>query len=119
MRPRSVLRLVLCMAGLVLLQGCLVNSAKVEVVDPDAKRMAMEFESPEAMDTFFDQVRRSRNAGKATVASEGFGIPFVIGAKTTRVLSDNAFDNQQFETADLNGDGTLSDVEASRFARSR
>src|SRR5687768_13613113 len=92
--------------------GCLINSSNREVIEPDAKRMAVQFESEKAMAGFQKEVYHRYRAGGGEQGSGAFAVPFVMAVSETRVLSENAFYNRQVHKADVNGDGTISDAEA-------
>lgn len=98
--------------------GCLINSASKKVVEPDAPRMSVQFQSETAMAKFQREVENRYRAGGGEQGSGAFAVPFVIAASETRVLSENAFYNTQVRKADVNGDGSISDAEARVYARS-
>jgi hypothetical protein len=96
--------------------GCLINSSSERVVEPDAPRTGVQFESETAMATFQKEAEHRYRAGGGVQGRGGFGIPFVIGVSEKRVLSENAFYNTQVRKADVNGDGSISDAEARVYA---
>jgi hypothetical protein len=96
--------------------GCLINSASREVIEPNAPRTAVNFESEKAMATFQKEVKHRYRAGGGEQGSGAFAVPFVMAVSETRVLSENAFYNTQVRNADVNGDGTISDAEARVYA---
>jgi hypothetical protein len=96
--------------------GCLINSASKKVVEPDAPRMSVEFQSETAMANFQKEVNNRYLAGGGEQGSGALAVPFVIAASETRVLSENAFYNTQVRKADVNGDGSISDAEARVYA---
>lgn len=108
---QAILRTLFVLLVAASLPGCLIMSTNTEVVEPTAKRVAVEFESPEGLELFHTRVTRDTNAGKTNLGTDSFAIPFIIGASTTRVLSENAYYNQQVSKADINADGSLSDAE--------
>jgi hypothetical protein len=67
------------------------------------------------MTTFVNAVN-SRYPGERDMGRSFFGIPFIIGASSHSVLSENAYFNAQVKRADLNDDGTISDAEARAYA---
>jgi hypothetical protein len=97
--------------------GCLINSGSEKVVDSDAKRLKVDFESEEALTTFQRAVRERYEAGGGVVSKSGFAIPFVIAAGERRVLSENAYYNGEVAKADANGDGKIADAEARAYAQ--
>jgi hypothetical protein len=114
---RSIAWSIAAAAAVALCGGCLINSSNEKVVQPDAKRVAVDFESEQALATFQKAVA-ARYAGDGGVVSRsGFAIPFVIGASEKRVLSENAFYNAQVVKADADGDGRLSEAEARVYAQ--
>lgn len=114
--PISVRALTVTAAVSLASTGCLINSGTEKVVEPDAKRMKVEFESEEALMSFQKTVRQRYQAGGGVVSSTGFAIPFVIAAGEKQVLSENAFYNGEVAKADVNDDGVISDVEARAYA---
>ena len=96
--------------------GCLINSGSEQVVDADAKRVAVEFESEQGLTDFQKTVRSRYAAGGGVVSKSGLAIPFVIAAGNKKVLSENAFYNAEVEKADVNGDHQISDAEARAYA---
>jgi hypothetical protein len=117
---RNTLRVGLLVAPLALCAvaggGCLINSSNEKVLEPDAPRTSVQFESEKAMAAFQKETQNRYRAGGGERGSGAFAIPFVIAASEKRVLSENAFYNTQVKKADVNGDGTISDVEARVYA---
>ena len=97
--------------------GCLINSSNEKVVEPDAKRIAVDFESEQSLETFQKAANARYASGGGVVGKSGLAIPFVIAASERRVLSENAFYNAQVRKADTNGDGVVSNVEARVYAQ--
>ena len=96
--------------------GCLVNSATTKVLEPDAPRMSVKFQSETGMAAFQKAAENRYRAGGGERGSGSFAIPFVVAAAETRVLSENAFYNTQVRKADVDGDGSISDAEARVYA---
>jgi hypothetical protein len=96
--------------------GCLINSSSEKVLEPDAPRTTVQFESEKAMAAFQKEVQGRYRSGGGERGSGAFAIPFVIAVAEKRVLSENAFYNTQVRNADVNGDGTISDAEARVYA---
>ena len=96
--------------------GCLINSSNTKVIEPDAPRTSVQFQSETAMAKFQKAAENRYRAGGGERGSGSFAIPFVIAASETRVLSENAFYNTQVRKADVDGDGTISDAEARVYA---
>jgi len=96
--------------------GCLINSASEKVIEPDAPRTTVRFESEKGMAAFQKESEKRYRAGGGERGSGAFAIPFVIAVAEKRVLSENAFYNTQVLKADVNGDGTISDAEARVYA---
>ncbi len=113
--PRLLVGTALATA-LAALSGCLINSESEVVVDRDAPRVAVSFENDEAMTLFQQEVERRRRRGDASQGKSGFAIPFLIATSEKRVLSDNAFYNQQVEKADVNRDGWINLAEAKAYS---
>jgi hypothetical protein len=98
--------------------GCLINSASEEVIEPDAPRTSVQFESEKGMGAFQKEAENRYRSGGGERGSGAFAIPFVIAVSEKRVLSENAFYNTQVRKADVNGDGAISDAEARVYAGS-
>jgi hypothetical protein len=116
--PRLSLRLCgaavfLCLGGV----GCLINSGSEKVVESDAKRLKVDFETEDGLSTFQRTVRQRYEAGGGVVGTSGFAIPFVVAVGEKRVLSENAYYNGEVAKADANGDGKISDAEARAYAQ--
>ena len=78
---------------------------KVRILNPNVPRNPVVFESPEGADAFDNALDERYDRGDADVKP-------VKGR-----LSKNAFFNQQIEKVDENGDGIISDLEASRYLK--
>ena len=96
--------------------GCLINSASREVIEPDAPRTTVQFQSEKAMATFQKEVHGRYRAGAGEQGSGAFAVPFVMAVSETRVLSENAFYNTQVRKADVDGNGTITEAEARVYA---
>ena len=96
--------------------GCLINSSRTKVIEPDAPRMSVQFQSETAMAAFQKAAENRYRTGGGERGSGAFAIPFVIAASETRVLSENAFYNTQVRKADVDGDGSISEAEARVYA---
>ena len=96
--------------------GCLINSSTEKVLEPDAPRTAIQFESEKAMAAFQKEAQHRYRSGGGDRGSGAIAIPFVMAVSERRVLSENAFYNTQVKKADVNGDGTISDAEARVYA---
>lgn len=109
---RSLMRGITPALVVALCYGCLINSSKEKIIEPDAPRMTINFESETAMQMFQKKVSEHYEAGDGVQSRSDFGIPFVIGTSETKVLSENAFYNAQVKKTDVNGDGTITQAEA-------
>jgi hypothetical protein len=119
---RILPRLPLCLCGAAIAlylggAGCLINSGSEKVVESDAKRLKVDFETEDGLSTFQRTVRQRYEAGGGVVSKTGFAIPFVIATGEKRVLSENAFYNGEVAKADANGDSKISDAEARAYAQ--
>ena len=95
--------------------GCLINAEGERIVRRSEDRKAVEFESERGLIDFQQTVRR-RNTRLSRYEGEGsFAVPFIIAVDQTRILSENAFYNDQVRAADVNADGTLSDAEVRAY----
>ena len=111
-------RLALCAAASLLAAtsgGCLFNATGEKVVRGREERRKIDFESEQALVDFESTVRRrdtsmTRNQGQSQVM-----IPFILYVDQTRVLSSNAFYNDEVAAADVDGDGILSDAEVRAY----
>ena len=88
--------------ALLALAGC---KAKVRILNPNVPRNPVVFESPEGADAFDSALDERYDRGDADIKP-------VRGR-----LSKNAFFNQQIEKVDENGDGIISDLEASGYLK--
>jgi hypothetical protein len=111
-RPSALL---LPLLSLTALSGCLINHESEVVIDREAPRAAVNFENDEAMTLFQEEIARRKRRGDASLGKSGFAIPFIIATSEKRVLSENAFYNQQVEIADVNRDGWISLAEAKAY----
>ncbi len=92
---------ILLLGVAVLGTGC---SSKKKILNPTVERNPIVFESPQAAETFEDELDDRYDAGEADVA------------QLRGRLSLNAFFNQQVKRADHDRDGIITDVEAWRYA---
>ncbi len=102
------------LAALLVLPGCLVMSANEKTIGRRAARVAIDFESQPGLIAFTQEVDR-RYPDQRVVRQSAFAIPFIVAASNTKVLSENAFFNEQVEQADLNDDSVLSDAEVAGY----
>lgn len=91
--------------------GCLLTTHETKLVREDEPRQAVAFESDEGMTEFHAAVNRRADRGARERGRSSFNVPFIVSANTRKVLSRTAFFNDQVRLADINADGTLSDVE--------
>jgi hypothetical protein len=115
MIARFALNLAVILAFSAACTSCLFNSKSDRVVDPDAERRVIAFESDDALLRFHGTVNRRYSGGKNFAGESQFAIPFVVAVEERHVLSENAFFNQEVARADLNGDGSISDIESRAY----
>ena len=96
--------------------GCLINAGGDAIVRRSEHRQTVNFESERGLIDFQTAVRRRGDENGRYLGDSKFAIPFLIDVDQRRVLSENAFYNDQLKTADVNGDGTLSDAEVRAYA---
>ncbi|HZO14884.1 MAG TPA: hypothetical protein VFB62_16530 [Polyangiaceae bacterium] len=99
---RPMTRPMWMLLALLALAGC---KQKVRILNPNVPRNPIVFESPEGADAFDTALDERYDRGDADIKP-------VKGR-----LSKNAFFNQQIEKVDENGDGIISDLEASRYLK--
>ena len=98
------------------LAGCLINAGGDAIVRRSEKRVAVNFESEQGLIDFQQAVRRRGDANGRYLGDSKFAIPFLINVDQRRVLSENAFYNDQVRAADVDGNATLSDAEVRAYA---
>ena len=96
------------------LPGCLFNSKSDTIVEPDAPRQAVTFESDAGMHRFHDAVQRRYHSEKVESSSE-FAIPFLLDVESRRITSENAYWNAQVKKADIDQNGIISDAESHTY----
>lgn len=112
MRTRILTNALIVVISSVMAPGCLINSSSETIVQPDAERCTVDFESDDALSIFQAKVQRRYEHGKGLKSTSSFAIPFVIHTKNRRVLSENAFYNLQVAKADVDGNGMITLAEA-------
>ena len=98
------------------LSGCLIMTDNEKIVDADVPRAKVDFESEEGLVTFHNALRRNDNKGNRDLGESTLVVPFIIASNTEKTLGYNAYYNKQIEIADINQDGTLSDLEVRAYA---
>ena len=96
--------------------GCLINAEGERIVREKEPRRTIDFESETGLERFQQAVQQRGSWSSRYQGESSFGIPFIIGIEQRRVISENAFYNDQVTAADVNGDGTLSDAEVRGYA---
>ena len=97
--------------------GHLLSSSRVAVLEPDAQRVPVDFESPRAETEFQAAVAERYARGDAVKRHTASStIPLLWGSEDRAVLSENGFFNEQVALADGDRDGTISDTEADAYA---
>lgn len=113
--PRK--NVLLCLMFLIppLAGGCLINADGDRIVRRSEARRDITFESEEGLVRFQKAVRQRSGYSERYVGRSSFAIPFLIAVDQKRVLSENAWYNDQVTAADVNGDGELSDAEVEAY----
>lgn len=118
-RFRQLTPTVLGLTAPLLLAGCgihLIEASGEKVVGQDEKRVTVDYESEQAMETFAEAVA-DRYPHDKNLGSSSFKIPFLVHVRDERrTLSRNAYFNDQVDVADLNSDDTISEAEARIYA---
>jgi hypothetical protein len=95
----------------------LLTQSHVTVLQPDAGRMAVRFESPKGETGFIKQVAVRYDGGDAVKLQSSGGIPLLYGQEELSVLSKNAYYNEQVGLADQDRDGLISNHEAQSYGQ--
>lgn len=95
--------------------GCLIMADGERIVRDEEERLPVEFESEQGLIDFQTAVRRRGTPGARYEGEGSFMIPLIIAVDQTRILSQDAFYNDQVRAADVNRDGTLSDAEVTAY----
>jgi hypothetical protein len=96
--------------------GHLLSSSRVAVLEPDARKVAIAFESPHAEAEFQRSVAERYARGDAVKRhSASSTIPLLWGSEDRAVLSENGFFNEQVALADGDRDGRITDAEADAY----
>jgi hypothetical protein len=97
--------------------GHLLSTSRVAVLEPDARRVQVRFESANA-EASFERAMAERHARGDAVkrSSASSTVPLLWGSEDKAVLSENAFYNEQIAVADLDRDGVVSGAEADAYA---
>ncbi len=93
----------------------LFTQSHVTVLQPDAGRVAVRFESPQGETGFADRVDARYQGGDAVKLQSSGGIPLLYGQEEISVLSKNAYFNEQVGVADQDRDGLISNREARTY----
>ena len=95
--------------------GCLLVATGDKTIRANEPRTNVAFASDDGLLQFQGYVNR-HNDRDAREAGEGsLVIPFITYIEQRKVISKDAFFNDQVRAADVNGDGTLSDAEVRAF----
>ena len=113
---RRPLLLAAFVPALLPLAGCLINAGGDAIVRRSEDRVAVNFESEPGLVGFQQAVRLRGDEDGRYLGKSQFAIPFLIDVDQRRVLSENAFYNDQVKAADVNADATLSDAEVRAYA---
>lgn len=104
---------VLAVASLSLLPGCLTLFSKTEVVRGEEPRRPINFDNPKAADAFNQALKdKSPHLGGTYM-----GVPFVTLYAKDRELSESAHFNDCVMRCDTNQDGLITFEEAAIFAK--
>jgi hypothetical protein len=95
--------------------GCLINSDGDRIVRRSEARRDISFETEEGLVRFQKAVRERSGYNERYLGRSSFAIPFLISADRKRILSENAWYNDQVTATDVNGDGELSDAEVEGY----
>lgn len=98
--------------------GHLFGSSSVTVIRPDAQRVGASFDSQGTATHFAELVEAHYARGGAVRARTESVIPLFYGTEERRVLSENAFYNEQVELADQDRNGVITGVELRHYHRS-
>jgi hypothetical protein len=97
--------------------GHLLSTSRVAVLEPNAQRVQVRFESANAQAAFESAMAERYAHGDAVKRSSASStVPLLWGSEDKAVLSENAFYNEQIGMADLDRDGAVSEVEADAYA---
>lgn len=115
--PLSMPRLLLCLLALLpaVTSGCLINSDGDRIIRRSEARREVAFESEEGLVRFQKAVRQRSGYNERYVGRSSFAIPFLISVDRKRILSENAWYNDQVTAADVDGDDQLSDAEVEAY----
>jgi len=95
----------------------LLTQSHVTVLEPEAHRVAVQFESDQAQTTFAQQVGARYEGGDAVKHQSSGGIPLIYNQEEISVLSRNAYFNEQVTVADEDRDGQISNGEARAYGQ--
>ncbi len=99
---------------LVLVSGCLLNHSHETIIRQGEPLYPVTFETEEAHASFEAYVDEAED-NDDNFANSSFGIPLLIGLSRSKKTSVNAIRNDATIEFDINGDGMISDYEASHF----
>ena len=92
--------------------GCLINHSHHTVLRQDEPLQSMTFESEYARSAFEQWVERA-NDDDSNRSSSSFAVPFIVGLKRSKSVSNNAVRNDVAALLDVNRDHHISDYEVS------
>jgi hypothetical protein len=95
---------------MVSLSGCLLSHSNHKVVRQNEPLQQLAFESEQARAVFESRVERQMESDES---SASLGIPFLVGLEKTVKTAENAIRNDVATMLDINGDGIVSNHEAS------
>ena len=112
MKPISRISFVFALLVLVTQNGCLLNHSQHTILRHDEPLRPVTFESESARSTF-EKCVSSECKDDCRKASASFAIPFLVGLERSQTISETAIRNDVGAKFDINGDGHISDYEAS------
>lgn len=119
MSIRSAFATLAVAASCAFLTSCLFSNRSERVVEPDAARRTVQFQSDAGLEQFQRTVSRAYRKGDGVRSESEVAIPFVLHSESREMLSENAYFNEQVVKADMDGDGVLSDAECRAYASAK
>ncbi len=95
----------------------LLTQSHITVLEPEARPVAVRFESEQVETSFAQQVGARYEGGDAVKRQSSGGIPLLFNQEEISVLSRNAYFNEQVALADEDRDGLISDAEARAYGQ--
>ena len=101
-----------CVLAILVFGGCVCFYSSKKMVGENQERIDVKFENDAAATLFYASLKKQC---PTMLESTRIGVPFVTFYRSSKVLSDTAMFNKGVEICDLDGNGIITEHEATLF----